>query len=102
MYSSGGFVAALIISPFAGRLLAIWGPDQLQRVATALVALVSVPQGIANLFGSAGAFVAITFSLRTVEAAAIATAEVAVQAAICACTPPRMNARGKRHTDGGG
>jgi len=86
-YLGASAITALLVSPFAGQLMAVVHPNVVQRLAVSLIAVTSIPQGLANHLGPAS-FVALTFPLRLIEGITYGLSETAILASIFYLFPP--------------
>jgi hypothetical protein len=74
-------LATVLCLPFLNTLLSAVSPNLVQTFAIALLALASIPQGVANHL-SPGGFIALTASLRLLDGVATLVAEVTLNSAI--------------------
>jgi hypothetical protein len=86
-YVGASPMTACLASMIAGPLLAVWSANTLVRTMVAMLALVSIPQGIANQFGPTG-FMAICAPLRLLEGFAMGIAETSMASVIFRLFPP--------------
>ena len=81
-------IVAFIIAPFAKDIMTFNSPSDMQLLGISLLALVSIPQGMANQLDASG-FVSLLMVLRVLEGIVLGISETAIYGVIYFCFPPK-------------
>jgi len=89
IYSAAAPLVAFLVAPVASTLLGWIDAAEIQRIAIAFLAVVSIPQALSSNLGSAGGFVALMTSLRVLEGLVMGITESVAFAIILRVFPAR-------------